>query len=133
MLPVDELFPAYQSARAQPVETTIFTIDGEIIACKLEDDVDFHIVVQGDTGETMIVEVPDPDARFVDPSSPWVDAIKSARSEIANQLSPERELKKVRRAARITGVGFFDRVHGQAGVASTNGIELHPVLGVEWL
>jgi hypothetical protein len=27
----------------------------------------------------------------------------------------------------VTGVGFFDAMHGQAGVAP-NGIELHPVL-----
>ena len=35
--------------------------------------------------------------------------------------------------ARITGVGFFDRVHGQMGVSQSNGIELHPILKIEWL
>jgi hypothetical protein len=35
--------------------------------------------------------------------------------------------------ARITGVGFFDRVHGQTGVATFNGIELHPVLKIEFM
>jgi hypothetical protein len=30
---------------------------------------------------------------------------------------------------RITGVGFFDYIHGQHGVAP-NGVELHPVLNV---
>jgi hypothetical protein len=30
--------------------------------------------------------------------------------------------------AQITGVAFFDFLHGQTGVAP-NGIELHPVLG----
>jgi len=34
---------------------------------------------------------------------------------------------------RITGVGFFDKVHGQMGVALLNGIELHPILKIEWL
>lgn len=34
--------------------------------------------------------------------------------------------------AKITGVGFFDRLHGQTGVAAT-GIELHPILDLEWL
>jgi hypothetical protein len=32
----------------------------------------------------------------------------------------------------ITGVGFFDRVHDQTGVAMKNGIELHPVLAIEF-
>jgi hypothetical protein len=36
-------------------------------------------------------------------------------------------------AVRITGVGFFDRVHGQTGVSQSNGIELHPILKIEWL
>jgi hypothetical protein len=35
-------------------------------------------------------------------------------------------------SVRITGVGFFDKVHGQMGVAA-NGIELHPVLALEFL
>jgi hypothetical protein len=35
--------------------------------------------------------------------------------------------------ARITGVGFFDQVHGQTGVSKLNGIELHPILKVEFL
>lgn len=33
----------------------------------------------------------------------------------------------------LTGVGFFDSVHGQTGVSKKNGIELHPVLAVKWL
>ncbi len=32
---------------------------------------------------------------------------------------------------RVSGVGFFDRPHGQTGRA-TNGIELHPVLNIEF-
>ena len=34
----------------------------------------------------------------------------------------------MRSTATITGVGFFDVLHGQTGVAP-NGIELHPVIG----
>jgi hypothetical protein len=36
-------------------------------------------------------------------------------------------------AAEVVGVGFFDRVHGQTGVASSNGIELHPILAITFL
>ena len=35
-------------------------------------------------------------------------------------------------AARITGIGFFDRSHGATG-AAPNVFELHPVLKIEWL
>jgi len=31
---------------------------------------------------------------------------------------------------RVTGILFFDRLHGQIGVAP-NGVELHPVLDIE--
>lgn len=34
--------------------------------------------------------------------------------------------------ARVTGIGFFDRMHGQTGVAP-NVIELHTILKIEWL
>jgi hypothetical protein len=31
----------------------------------------------------------------------------------------------------VTGVAFFDILHGQEGVAS-NGVELHPILAIEF-
>jgi hypothetical protein len=34
--------------------------------------------------------------------------------------------------AEVTGVGFFDRVHGQTGVSLSNGIELHPILSIDF-
>jgi hypothetical protein len=48
-----------------------------------------------------------------------------AEPTFKTQVTPTR--------ARITGVGFFDKVHGQMGVSQLNGIELHPVLKIEWL
>jgi hypothetical protein len=133
MMPANQEFSHYQSARAQPIEATVYVVEAEIIACKIENDGDFHIVIQGDQGKTMIVEVPDPDPRFVAPTSPWVTEIAAVRQLCQAKLAPERTIKKVRQRARITGVGFFDRIHGQDGVAQTNGIELHPVLAIEWL
>ncbi|HKI00003.1 MAG TPA: hypothetical protein VJ999_12910 [Candidatus Sulfotelmatobacter sp.] len=40
------------------------------------------------------------------------------------------EIKIPQRKVTVTGVGFFDRVHGQAGVCLLNGIELHPILDI---
>ena len=58
---------------------------------------------------------------FVTPDSP--DA--ADMPTFAAKVKPTR--------VRITGVGFFDKVHGQTGVSPLNGIELHPILKIEWL
>src|SRR5438105_3442699 len=61
MRPVQDNFPSYQSRRAFGVETTIYRLEAEIIAYKMESDGDYHLVIQGDTGNTMIAECPKPD------------------------------------------------------------------------
>ncbi|HEX8148977.1 MAG TPA: hypothetical protein VF591_17465 [Pyrinomonadaceae bacterium] len=48
-------------------------------------------------------------------------------------LRPTFQTKVKPTPVRLTGVGFFDRVHGSTGESKFNGIELHPVLKVEWL
>jgi len=62
-----------------------------------------------------------PQASFLPP----VEGLPGAPQPFKTQLPPTR--------ARITGVGFFDRVHGQMGVSQANGIELHPILRIEWI
>jgi hypothetical protein len=170
--------PLYQDHRAAPVETTIWQLDATIIALKQEADGDYHLVLQGASGETMIGEIPTPRAPFVGASSPWVPRIESARSAVdkklvknlkpkdfvpmAGKLVPRESMTTRPQAlsaamlpasfvtapqgiapafktavkptkARVTGVGFFDRVHGQMGVSQSNGIELHPILQIEWI
>jgi hypothetical protein len=41
---------------------------------------------------------------------------------------PTTSMRKLTGTATITGVGFYDKSHGQGGGAD-NGIELHPVTG----
>ena len=181
MLPATGDFPQYQEKRKEPVETTIWQIEADITALKLEADGDYHLVLQGTSGETMIGEIPTPHPPFVPASSPFSADITAARQavddKLVSKLSPAdfapldgmmvpRESFSVQPTApmalplpgsfrtpkegeaqaeptfktqvtptraRITGVGFFDKVHGQMGVSQLNGIELHPVLKIEWL
>ncbi|MGE5151115.1 MAG: hypothetical protein ACM3II_13410, partial [Rhodospirillaceae bacterium] len=172
------LYNAYQSKRARPVETTIWRLDVTITAMKLEADGDYHLVLQGASGETMIGEIPTPTVQFAG-DSPWLANMRAARHAIDDKFvshlspaafvqvggrfvpreavaSPLRALPQAPPSflprgegdlqtaplfktqvpptrARITGVGFFDKVHGQMGVSQSNGIELHPVLKIEWL
>ena len=172
-------FPAYQSHRANPLETIIWRMDVTITALKQETDGDYHLVLQGASGETMIGEIPTPKPPFVNLPSPWLASLLVARKAVddrlVSRLNPADFVpyagKLVPRAstsiqqmsmpeaplsfttplendsapqqafktqvpptrARLTGVGFFDKVHGQMGVSQSNGIELHPVLKIEWL
>jgi hypothetical protein len=74
----------------------------------------------------MIVEIPSTDCIG---SSPFKAAIGEVRAQVFTRFHPGPSFKTTRREVTVTGVGFFDRIHGQTGVAS-NGIELHPVLSI---
>jgi len=134
-LPFTTNNPAFQSNRDGDVERTTYTTsDATIVAFKLEKDGDYHIVIQGATGNTMIVEIPDPDDAFVDPASPFKAGITKARADFDAQFAdnmPEASLKRINQSATIKGVGFFDILHGQTGVAHS-GIELHPVIDISF-
>lgn len=175
--------PEFQSKRAEPVETTIWRVEGTITVLNQEADGDYHLVFQGASGATLVAEVPTPTTTFIG-DSPWLANIQEARQAVDDKLIhnmnpndfvlPPGGKKLVPRnslsgdfpippmakfkvpesfrtpeegeeaqmptfqtavkptAARITGVGFFDRSHGATG-AAPNVFELHPVLKVEWL
>ncbi len=57
--PVDPPGPPL-NARVQPAEITAFVVNGIISLCKLETDVDYHIVIKDLAGNTMITEIPSP-------------------------------------------------------------------------
>jgi hypothetical protein len=172
------LNPDFQDRRSAPVEQTVWRLAATITVMKLEADGDYHLVLQGASGETMIGEVPTPTTEFVG-NSPWIKNIGAVRQELDDKfvknlspadfvpmgkyLVPRTALMVQPRAlpplpasfvtppegsgikvplfktqvpptrARITGVGFFDKVHGQTGVSQSNGIELHPILKIEWV
>ena len=179
MRPPSKEFPKYQERRRGPVEFTVWQIECDIIAVKLEKDGDYHLVLQGASGKMMIGEVPTPRPPFVEATSPWLKNISDARKAVDDKListlsphnfvqlndtlvpreaaglapiqplalerlppsfmtsdaleMPTFESKLKPTAARLTGVGFFDRTHGATGASPLNGIELHPVLKIEFL
>jgi hypothetical protein len=62
--------------------------------------------------------------------SPWLDRVKRVRTAFDAQFGTVTgKMKHVSVPVTVVGVGFFDFIHGQTGVAP-NGIELHPVLGM---
>ena len=76
----------------------------------------------------MIAEVPDPGCAGACASG-FATVYAQVRQKLLTYLNSAQS--EARPLVRITGVGFFDYLHGQRGVAP-NGIELHPVLDVEF-
>ena len=99
---------------------------------KLEDDVDYHIVIQDDNGNTMITEIPCPCCSALAGGGPFAAGIANARQQFDARFTATDFFQIVSVPVQITGVGFFDFIHGQTGVAP-NGIELHPVLDIRFL
>jgi hypothetical protein len=126
-----QMYPAYQAKRARPVELTIYSLDATLISLKLEVSGNYHLVLQGGSGATMIASAPNPDPEFVSPSSRRAKEIEAVRKAIDAKFFAKPSTFRPTRV-RIAGVGFFDRTHGQAGVAP-NGIELYPVTNIKFL
>src|ERR1700682_944344 len=116
-----------QNNRVQPTETTVFVINATATLYKLETDSDYHVVIQDASGNTMIVEIPSPSC--VGTGSPFAASISTARSEFNARFTPTTSFQTANIPVQVKGVGFFDFLHGQTGVAP-NGIELHPVLDI---
>ena len=114
-----------------PAELKTYTVTGYLVGFKLEADEDFHIVVEdpASPGITMVVEMVSG------------NCVPKGVVELATKLRASWEMRFGRAGKRfkklpahsvkveITGVGLFDFLHGQTGVAK-NGFELHRV--IDW-
>ena len=115
--------------RIAPAETSLFTVVATLTEYKLEADSDYHLVIADGNGHTMIAEIPDP--ACVGVTSPFLADIQTARQVFDNHYVGTDTFRTAGIPVCLTGVGFFDFIHGQTG-AAPNGIELHPVLGVQF-
>ena len=117
---------SYPSSRIGPVEKTLYQLDATLTKYKAESDGDLHLVLQDAAGRTLIVEIPDPACMG---SSPWKASVTAARKTFTARYAPTSSFKTTSKHILVRGVGFFDKLHGQTGVAP-NGIELHAVTGL---
>jgi hypothetical protein len=76
----------------------------------------------------MIAEIPAADCAG---AGAWSVQSSAARTAADGVLKPGAKLRHTSIAVDVTGVGFFDVLHGQTG-AAPNGIELHPVLAISF-
>jgi hypothetical protein len=121
--------PQAPTDRVAPTETTTWRLTGvRLVGFKREADRDIHLVIEDRAGRRMIVEMPKtPDCDQTAPA-PLRQKMAAARQAFEARFGqPPSAFRTLSGTATITGVGFFDRIHGQTGVAP-NGIELHPLL-----
>lgn len=112
-----------QDERLAPTETTLFRLRARLTLVKQEKDGDFHLVIRDldDPEVTMIAEVP---------SQGCAKGASVAARFAALQQRLRRYVNKTTNVlVEIEGVGFFDFLHNQTGVAP-NGLELHPVIAL---
>jgi hypothetical protein len=116
--------------RLLPVETTAYMLKDVSLTDYFEEpDGDYHLVLT-DHDKTMIAEIPHPDCMVV-----WRDEVAAVRKAFDDQhndahdalTNPHKKHHKIHDLVSLVGIGFFDKIHGQSGVAP-NGIELHPVV-----
>lgn len=119
-----------ENSRVLPVEGTVYTVTGYVGAWKNETDRDIHIVLSGMVNERMsiIAEIPNAECAGACYSG-LAEAYAQARSTFLRRIN-RRNPRDEPIVLTITGVGFFDRPHGQLG-AALNNFELHPVLKIE--
>jgi len=119
------------------IETMTFKVRGKVIAYKREGGVhgdrDFHVVLAqvNNLSKTMVVEFADPECANVC-SSTFLSQMQQARQDfIDNVGQPTGSFKEPDEdiVIEVIGIGFFDRLHGQRGMAPS-GIEIHPVLSM---
>ncbi len=130
--PRDSLPPAGRE-HVDMTERTLFLVHVDVLGWKAEADSDFHLVIADPAhhAQTMIAEAPNPHCAQAC-SSPHAGEFATVRAVVVAALGHPGRYKRLAHPVRaaLTGVGFFDFIHGQTGVAP-NGIELHPLLHFE--
>lgn len=135
------------SHRYPPAEDTVYTVRALLVGFKEEADRDLHVVIADPAGgpvspaalkshskTTMIAEVPDPQCSTVKAGghATQIAHVRSSFEKCFGLPSASGKFKYFGGAmvVDVSGVGFFDKLHRQTGVAP-NGIELHPVLHIK--
>jgi len=122
--------PAHlRKRRGRGFERRTFRVDADLVEMKLEEDSDVHLVIAqpGAPSHTMIVEFP--------AAKCTRGAARGARNRMSRARRaltracgrPSDRFRRLQGQGTITGVGFWDKPHGQRGVAP-NAVELHPVV-----
>ncbi len=127
-----------QDARAGEVERTTYVVEGLLVGWVQEtEDDDFHLVIADEHNRalTIIAEIPTQSCRRVCRNRSLSHMGELQQKLVGYLGDPPVGIYKVFTRAipvTITGVGFFDKLHGQCGRSKHDGIELHLVIDISF-
>lgn len=111
-------------------EVRTYKLHVDLHEATIEADRDIHLVVSAPAHpfRTLIVEFPSTSCKGAAGSYKKA-RLAASRAAVLNDCGSisSSSFTKLKGSATITGVGYFDTIHGQTGHAP-NGIEIHPVL-----
>lgn len=129
-------FPAPTNINSDPPrlsnETTVYQIDCYLIFFKSETDQDIHCGIMSlNMQDTMVAEICDYTCPGIANTSRY-QKLKTLRDWFVSTYHPSGSFQTTFVKIRLTGVGFFDSLHGQRGMAR-NGREIHSILSMSLL
>lgn len=112
-----------------PSELKVYRVQGYLEGFKLEGDSDFHIVTADldNPKATMVSEMPSESCVPANLRNESAFLRASWQTRFGKATMKYKDFSKHKIKIEIVGIGFFDFIHGQTGVAR-NGFELHRVL-----
>lgn len=122
--------PASLPSTRLALEDTVYSLDCIMYKYKLEADNDIHIVIRAvdDAAQTMVAEIVNADCPGIINTSRY-SSLKNLRSWFDSTYHPKTSFTNTNVRIRLSGVGFFDFLHGQTGIPP-NGREIHPILSL---
>ena len=133
--PKPELHERQKGKRADGEKRKV-TITGYITDTGIEDDGDYHLVVQALTGtKTLIAEIPNPETPKLKGFPGYRSTYAKARDEVDTKIGePPNSVKPLKQKHKvvITGFVFFDK-HAHGNGHADNDVEIHPVLSIKVL
>jgi len=121
--------PLPQATRVAPIETTIYSVTATLVDFRRDDDGDDYLVLADEAGRTIVAEIPAGDCLGANNSFSGV--ITAARQAFEARFNVSAAFQHVALPVEVRGVGFFDYLQDQRG-AAPNGVELHPVIGINF-
>lgn len=123
--------PATLPIRRLNVEKYVVEVQGTIAGYKLESDGDIHIVLENGVKGTIIIESAAPSCA----PTTWQQTLFTHVRNQLRTILPYDATPAYRKLSPgipvvVEGFVFFDKIHGQTGVAP-NGVEIHPIISIQ--